>query len=51
MKELSELELREIDGGVFWLIPIVVGLAIAGVIADWPGFKKGITTGFNDGDY
>lgn len=33
-------EVQEVDGVWVW---IVVGLVVAGVIADWDDFKKGIS--------
>ena len=45
MKELNEMELREVEGG--WLIPLLVGAVIAGILSDWPGFKQGIIDGMN----
>ena len=48
MKELNEIELKKIDGGVIWFVALFVAAAIAGVITDWPGFKKGIVEGLKD---
>ena len=45
MKELNEMELRELEGG--WIIPMLVGALIAGIITDWPGFKQGLLDGVN----
>ena len=47
MKELEKNELIEVDGGVFWLIPVLVGVALAGVVTDWSGFKQSFMEGLN----
>jgi lactobin A/cerein 7B family class IIb bacteriocin len=47
MKELEKDELEEIEGGIYWLIPIVIGVVLAGIVKDWPDFKQGIVDGLN----
>ena len=49
MKELDELQLRELEGGVVGADDVVFALAmtvIVGVLNDWDGFKKGIMSAF-----
>ncbi len=45
MKELEKSELKKIDGGILPWLTFLAGAAVAGIIADWSGFK----TGFIDG--
>lgn len=48
MKELCEMELKEVDGGIVWWAPIVIGVVLAGIVTDWPGFKQGIADAFRE---
>ena len=46
MKELSEMELREVAGGMFGLDDFLIGCAIGAVLAiinDWDNFERGLT--------
>ena len=51
MKELNEMELREVDGGLFWLIPILAGVMLTSIVNDWSGFKQGIVDAFSEWKY
>lgn len=44
MKELNELELREVEGGIFGVDDFLLGCAIGAVLAiinDWDNFERG----------
>lgn len=44
--ELNAQESSNIDGGIFGIDDLALGLllcVVGGVIADWDGFKKGIS--------
>ena len=51
MKELSEIELEANSGGFLTLIAgaasALVGIAVAGIVADWSDFKEGFQEGWN----
>lgn len=38
--ELDAQEAKEVEGGIIWW---VLGIVVAGVVADWDDFKKGIS--------
>jgi hypothetical protein len=38
--ELNAQEMEEVEGGIIWW---VLGIVVAGVVADWDDFKKGIS--------
>ena len=46
MKELDEMELREVDGGLFgfddFLLCIAAG-AVLEIISDWDNFERGLS--------
>lgn len=46
MKELNELELKEVEGGLFGIDDLIIGIAIGSVLAvinDWDNFERGFT--------
>lgn len=42
--ELNAQETQEIDGGIW--PEVFVGVVLAGIVSDWPGFKGGFASGF-----
>ena len=42
VEKLSKNEKREINGGLAWYIPIIVGALIVNLISDWKNFKAGL---------
>ena len=50
MKELSEIELKDLNGGVVGVDDVVMAVAIlviGGIINDWDNFKKGFMSAFH----
>lgn len=48
--ELNAKELQEINGGVFGIDDVIIGLVVAAgaaIINDWDGFKAGFKKGWN----
>lgn len=46
MKELNEKELREVEGGIFGIDDLLIGITVGAVIAiinDWDNFERGFT--------
>jgi len=46
MKELNEIELREVEGGFLGLDDFFIGITVGAVIAvinDWDNFERGFT--------
>ncbi len=42
LQELSNAEIQDTNGGLFWLIPVIVGAAAVEIMSDWDNFKRGL---------
>jgi hypothetical protein len=50
MKELNEMDLRDVIGGVVGIDDVIMAfgiLIVGGIINDWDGFKKGFMSAFH----
>lgn len=47
VSKLETHEAKAVNGGIPWLVTIVVGAIVVEVINDWDHFKDGLYAGFN----
>ena len=41
--EMQQQEMSETNGGIFWLIPVVIGAGIIEIMSDWDNFERGFS--------
>lgn len=46
MKDMKDAELEQLEGGVAWFIPLIVGAMIGTVVNGWSDFKDGYSEAY-----